>query len=91
MKIEVVIDRLVLDGLPIDAAQAHTLRAALETQLAGLFAARIHPMPHAASVPSLRAAPVRFSSDTAQTGADIARSVHAALIPPQRATARSTR
>jgi len=84
MNIELHIDRLVLDGLPMSAAQARVLRATLETQLASLLAAAPPTPGHGYAVPVLRAAPIKPAHAAAPTGRDIARSVHAALVPKGR-------
>ena len=84
MNIELHIERLLLDGLPMNAAAVRVLRATLETQLASLLTAAPPTLRHGYSVPVLRAAPIGPAHVAATTGRDIARSVHAALVPTGR-------
>jgi hypothetical protein len=92
MNIRLHIDRLIVDGLPMTALQAHALRASVEVQLATLLTAA---PPHAATgyaAPSLLAAPISWNSSANNTSAAaraIARSLHTALVPnasPQRSS-----
>lgn len=84
MNIELHIDRLVLDGLPMSGAEARVLRATLETELASLLATAPPTSHQGYSVPLLRAAPIERAHVAATAGRDIARSVHAALVPKGR-------
>jgi hypothetical protein len=60
MDIEVTIDRLVLDGMGVDAHTAALVAAAVETELAGRLAAGpLDTDMRPAAVPVLRTAPVQ--------------------------------
>jgi hypothetical protein len=83
MNIDLHIDRLVLEGLPIGAAQGPLVQAAVEAELSRLLteqgpAARLQS---GGALPSLRASPVRLvpGSTPAQVGVQIARSVYGGM------------
>jgi hypothetical protein len=86
MKIRIRIDRVILDGVPIAAAQAPHVRAAIESELSRLFAERGVPRDRAgsplraAATPSLRAPETRIArGEPAGTGRRIAGAVYRSL------------
>ncbi len=86
MTIRVRIDRVVLDGVPVSAAQAPHVRAAIESELSRLFTERGLPRGpagsplRAAATPSLRAPETRIQpSEPAGTGRRIAGAVYRSL------------
>ncbi|GAB4205449.1 MAG: hypothetical protein OHK0022_31550 [Roseiflexaceae bacterium] len=80
MHVTLHIERLVLEGLPLDPAQRPLLQAAVEAELARLLAEDGTPDMLAAGlhVHSLRAAPIQIdgAGGPAAMGAQIARSVY---------------
>jgi hypothetical protein len=74
------IDRLVLDGVPPCTGGSESLRAALEAEIASLFASGVvHPALRAgAALPQLRvdADGLRDGADVAQWGRGIADALH---------------
>jgi hypothetical protein len=83
MKISVHIERLVLDGLPLERRDGPIVRAAVERELAHLFNADA-PAPRLLSsnaVPSLRAASIELQETVSpkQLGQQIAKAVHGSL------------
>ncbi|MGH8905000.1 MAG: hypothetical protein ACRD0K_00390 [Egibacteraceae bacterium] len=83
MNIHVHIERVVLDGLPLAAAQANAVRATLETELGHLLAADgLAPgLLSGASVAHLRTADLRLDSrpDPAGIGTQIAGVVYGGM------------
>jgi hypothetical protein len=82
MRIELTIDRLVLDGVGLDARHTAALREALVMELTSALAGQRSWRPRrAASVP---AAPLRLVAPVrpAAVGQAIARSVHAGITAP---------
>lgn len=82
MKIVVRIDRLVLDGLPVERRDRAALEAALRTELTARFLATDVPQPVAGlHVNRVVADPARLSNpgSGANVGAAIGRSVHGAI------------
>lgn len=82
MKIQVNIERLILDGIDIPAGQRPRLQAALEAELARLLSAGgLNPaLTSAGSVPSLRVQTLNYSGNNpAQLGKQIARSMYSGL------------
>jgi hypothetical protein len=82
MNIVLHIDRIVMDGLPVSRAQLPAVRAAMEGELARLFASTA--LPHFGGSRSVeRVAAPAFTYDPlqrpAQIGRQAARSVHAGL------------
>jgi hypothetical protein len=86
MRIRVRIDRVILDGVPLSAAQAPYVRAAIESELGRLFAER--GVPHdrsggllrAGATPSLHPPEVRVTrNQPAATGRGIAGAVYRSL------------
>jgi hypothetical protein len=85
MKIHVHIERLILDGLPVDRRSAPQVELALQQELASLLATA--PLPAGAlagaAMPRLKAASITVAEGTpARTiGAAIAKSLHGGLAP----------
>ena len=86
MRIRVRIDRVILDGVPIVAAQAPYVRAAIESELSRLFVERGLPgslargPQHGGATPNLRAPATRLTRDhPAGTGRRIAGAVYRSL------------
>ncbi len=83
MNIDVHIERLVLDGLPLEPGQAGLLRAALENELGRLLSeGALAPRWDAgANAALLRAAPITLSAGdgAAALGRHIAASVYGAV------------
>lgn len=64
MRIRVRIDRVVLDGVPVSAAHAPHVRAAIESELGRLFADRGVPGDRSGSPMRARATPILRAPDT---------------------------
>jgi hypothetical protein len=83
MKIQVHIERLVLDGLPINRRSAPLIQMAVKTELARLFAEQSDRpvLLSSGATPSLRADDISVSSDSEAThiGYDLASSIHGGL------------
>lgn len=88
MNIELHIERLVLDGLPLERSQAAHVQAAVEAELARLLAqdrvagdALAQAWPAGGAVPSVPAAPIqlRAGARPAEIGGQIARSVYGGI------------
>ena len=86
MTIRVRIDRVILDGVPISAAQAPHVRAAIEAELGRLLGERGVPRDgagrplRAAATPSLRAPDTRLArGEPAAAGRRIAGAVYRSL------------
>jgi hypothetical protein len=83
MNINVSIERLVLDGLPVTSVHDATIQGAVETELACLLAE--HGLSHlsAGAVPHLSANSIEVTRDSkpAQLGHQIARAIHGTLTP----------
>lgn len=83
MKIDLHIERLILDGLPIDSGQSAEVQAAVEAELArllmngGLDAGLLA----GGALPSLRGGAIQLTNESngAHLGAQIAQSVHGGL------------
>jgi hypothetical protein len=77
------IERLVLDGLPVAPGQAPLVQAAMEAELARLFAAGgiAAGLPDLGAVPALRAGALQFEAGTApaQIGVQIAQAVYGGI------------
>jgi hypothetical protein len=86
MKIQVHIERLVLDGLNFTPSQRRSLVASLESELSHLIAngGLASEFANGAAVAAARAAPVNIAApfDGARAGAHIARSVYASFGKP---------
>ncbi len=80
MTVRVHIDRLILDGLPVDRLTAPQVQAAVEAELTRLLAAGDWHPPGGA-VPAVSAAPIAVAPDTrpGQLGAAVAQSIHGGL------------
>ncbi len=80
MKIDVYIDRLLLEGLPITSAQGAQVQAAVEKELARMLAAGglSEHLRKGGATRAVRAGGVRFSKaqEPATLGQSIARAVH---------------
>ena len=81
--IQLHIERLVLDGLPIDRAQSPAIQAAVEAELSRLLTIQGFSAGFQASsaIPNLRANAIQLSSGNspAQLGAQIAQSIHGGM------------
>lgn len=79
------IERLVLEGLPVERASGPVLQAAVETELARLFAERGVPptLLHGSAVPSVSGPAVVLNGGAkpAAIGAQIAQAVYGGLNP----------
>ena len=83
MKINVSIERLVLDGLPVTSVHDATIQGAVETGLARLLAEQGLSHLSAGAVPHLSANSIQVTHDSkpAQLGHQIARAIHGTLTP----------
>lgn len=83
MKINVHIERLILQGLPTTAQQGAQVQRALERELTRLLAASglSHELRGGIAVPSLPAAGIAVARDNhpARLGHEVARAVHGAI------------
>jgi len=83
MKIRLHIERLVLDGLPLERRQAPQVQAALERELSRLLSAegRGRDWRTDGAVARLKAPAIRLTKGNPPQaiGRDIAKSIHAAL------------
>lgn len=78
MSVRVHIDRLVLDGVHVRAADRPHLQAAIETELARLIAGGgLSPeLAQGVAVPSVRAPQIALASDAKRLGTSIAGAVY---------------
>lgn len=83
MRIDVHIERLVLEGLPVESRDAGAIRAAVEGELATLLAERglARDLASAGAIPRVSAPRIHLASptDPATLGRRIARSVHGGI------------
>ena len=83
MNINVHIERLVLDGLPVTSSQGSLVQAAVEAELARLLTAEGLSAEFLAggAMPSLRAGGIHLTKDSnpTQLGQQIAQAVHGGL------------
>ena len=81
MKINLHIERLVLDGLPVTAHQGELIQAAVESELARMLGADGLPEMTGAALRNLTCGPIQLASESqpAQTGNQIAQAVYAGL------------
>jgi hypothetical protein len=83
MKIRVHIERLVLEGLPLQRAQGPLVQRAVEAELARLLAGSGvgNDLRSAGTIPRTAGSPVQYANETSprQLGTQIAQSVHAGL------------
>jgi hypothetical protein len=88
MRINLHIERLILDGLPIASSQGPKVRAAVEKELTRLLAAHglSHELRGGAAVPRVRAGAVQFGKESqpASVGQSIAQAVHEGIGNPNR-------
>ena len=83
MKINVHIERLVLEGLPLSRAHGPLVQRAVEAELARLLAGNgiANDLRSAGTIPRAVGSPVQYASEASpqQLGTQIAQSVHAGL------------
>jgi hypothetical protein len=83
MKIELHIERLILDGLSLETRHGPLVRAAVERELTRLIAAHGlgHEQQSGGAVPRVRASGIRLSNEAHPTrlGQQIARSVYSGI------------
>jgi hypothetical protein len=83
MKINLHIERLVLDGLPVNGHDAPQVRTAVQAELSRLLGSRglSGEFQAGGTVPAVRARPIHLESqaDPRQIGRQIAHSVHGGL------------
>jgi hypothetical protein len=88
MNIHLTIERLILDGLPIDASQRDLVQAAVETELARLFAdGTLSPsLLNGGAFPSLSVDAIQLTQGggPAQIGAQVAQALYGGIggAPP---------
>jgi hypothetical protein len=87
MNIKIHIERLVLDGLPVTAAQGAHVSAAVENELARLLAGigLSHALRTGGAVPAIRADRVRVPNELqpARLGREIANAVYGRIAEPR--------
>ena len=80
MRINLHIERLVLEGLPVTSSEGAQVRAAVEKELASLLAAHglSHDLREGVAVPRVRAGGIQIGKESppALLGQSIARAVH---------------
>jgi len=80
MKINVHIDRIVLDGLPVDRHSSPIIQEAIQAELSRLFAESENSqgLLSGGAIPTLRTASIQISEQSAPNtlGRSIAKSVH---------------
>ena len=87
MNIEVHIERLVLEGLPVNQDQRHALRAEIGEQLASVLARQPPPAPPGPesrrSEPRVSAASITYSHNQSlrELGRKIAMSISEVMLP----------
>jgi hypothetical protein len=81
MRISIHIDRLVLDGLALNAADGARVRAALEAELGRLLGTRAPGLERLGAVPIVAAPSINVEPprDPTAIGHAVARSVHAGM------------
>jgi hypothetical protein len=83
MKIDLHIERLILDGLPIDPGQRAEVQAAVEAELTRLLmtGGLNTGLLAGGALPSLRGAPIQLTNESngERLGTQIAQSVHGGL------------
>jgi hypothetical protein len=92
MNINLHIERLVLDGLPVASDQSHLVQAAVETELTRLFTEQRLILSSAGAVPHLSAEPIQLAhgSKPSSLGHQIAQAIYRSLTPAT-ASPRETR
>jgi hypothetical protein len=83
MNINVSIERLVLDGLPMSRSQGVLVEGAIETELARLLAVQGLSHLSAGAVPHVSANSIQVTRDSkpAQLGHQIAQAIYSSLTP----------
>lgn len=84
MSVRVFIERLVLEGLPVEHGQAALVQAAVEAELASLFGQEALPgslTSVASPAVSAPAITIHRNAGPTQLGQQIARAVHGGLVP----------
>jgi hypothetical protein len=91
MNINVFIERLILDGLPIDRTQGPLIHAAVEIELRRLLAERGMDQSSGGAVPYLPATAIQLTRDSgpAHLGHQIAGAIHGTLTPAPASTRES--
>jgi hypothetical protein len=88
MKIQVHIERLVLEGLPVSGSQGPQIRSALQKELMRLLSAGglSDELRGGMAVPSIRVGVIPFGPENqgAKLGRRIARAVHEGIGQPQK-------
>jgi hypothetical protein len=84
MKIHIHIDRLVLEGLPVDRHSAPLIQEAVQTELSRLFVdsgASSSLLSSSGAIPSLRTAPIQVAAQSQPdaVGYEVANAVHGRL------------
>ena len=82
MNVNLHIERLILDGLPVESRHRSTLQASIETELGRLFAHDDLPREWSGgAVPSVRADAIQLTpqNDPARLGRQIAGSIYASI------------
>lgn len=80
MKVVIQIDRLVLDGIPANAAERARIRASVEGELARLIGEQGLGIRSGGAVPAAQAPAIAYRRESPRaTGEKIARSVYASL------------
>jgi hypothetical protein len=83
MNIKVSIERLILDGLPVNRTQGALVQVAVETELTRLLAERGLTHSSIGAVPHLSANSIQVTRDgnPAQLGHEIAQAIYRSLTP----------
>lgn len=83
MSISVSIERLILDGLPVDRIQGAHVQTAVETELARLLAEHGMSPVSGGAVPSLSANSIEITRENkpAKLGHQIAQAIYSSLNP----------
>jgi hypothetical protein len=83
MSINVHIERLILDNLPVKGSDGSIVQAAVETELARLLTEQGLPGVSSGAVPYLSGPPIELARDTkpAHLGHQIARAIHTGVGP----------
>jgi len=83
MNVNVHIERLILDGMPLASNQGPLVQAAVEAELRRLLAEQGLSPSFAGAVPHLSAGSIQLAPDSkpAQLGRQIAEAIHGGLVP----------
>lgn len=84
MKIELMIDRIVIDGIALPTGESRRLRATLERELTRLLASADAAVPDSAQASDRLRAPelhLPAAVSGSELGRELARSLHAAIAP----------